>query len=217
MNKLLKISIIAILSQTFLYGESVKQVIEETNKVHREFDKIFMNFEKNIDNKSVYTVLKKYNSRKADLVLEWFDIVRQLSYNEEVAYFIKHSSYKTKSLLFQMFLSKDNALSSEDKKFIFEKIDLLNRESSKYSVKNLNKEMITKKSNVYLRIMPIKHELTIQRDDKNKFCVIKKGSKINLLYKMNFKNKKGQPLEWGYIEDLNSSQEGWINLHKVKG
>ena len=173
-----------------LYGEviDIDKLQQDNNNVIQKVDKIYDTIQNNSTQKSVYSVLDKYsNSNEANLTSSWFRMATQLTFNQQIAFFIVNSSYKIKAQLSKLGLDKKHPLSSKDRDFIFTKIDyLVKRTATNRPMKSNIVYRSTK--DLFIRSMPIVNTLT-QKRRENKFIVLKKGKKFKLLYKIKYKNR----------------------------
>ena len=212
--------IIMLLIGVKLYGGAINsfadvdRVYNSTKRDLNRIEKSFTIIENSTTGKSVYSVLENYENRdEAKLAIKWFQMATQLTSNRKMAFLINNSSYKVKALLSKLSLLKQNPLSREDRKFIFNKVDYLVDRTAIDKPQKLD-EVHTSKLNLFIRSMPILNKLTKKRENKL-FQVLKKGDKFKILYKIDYKNKKGYTLRWGFIENLKNNQKGWINLNKL--
>ena len=215
------IMVVMVLLGINLYGgasgfssyNEIDKLSNSTDMVFKTVDNNYKIIENSKTSKSVYSVLKNYKRDEAKLATAWFNMVTQLTSNRKMAFLITNSSYKVKALLSKLSLDKKNPLSSSDREFIFSKIDYLVDRTAIDRPKKLD-EIHTSKMNLFIRSMPIVNKLTKKRSLK-KFKVLKKGDKFKLVYKLEYKNKNGYNLRWGFIENLKDKQQGWININKL--
>ena len=199
-----------------LYGENIDidKLQQDTNNVIEKVDKAYDIIQNSSTQKSVYSVLDRYpNSNEAKLASSWFRMATQLTSNRQIAFFIVNSSYKVKAQLSKLGLDRKHPLSSKDRDFIFSKIDYLVKRTATDRPVKLD-TIYSSTKNLFIRSMPIVNKLT-KKKKENKFVVLKKGEKFKLLYKTEYKNRKGYILRWGFIETLKNAKQGWINLNKL--
>jgi len=117
------------------------------------------------------------------------------------------------ALLSKLSLLKNSSLSRADRQFLFDKIDYLVDRTAIDRPKKLD-EIHQSTMNLFIRSMPIVNKLT-KKKNGGVFKILKKGQMFKVLYKLDYKNRKGYTLRWGFIEALNNHQLGWINLNKL--
>jgi hypothetical protein len=101
-----------------------------------------------------------------------------------------------------------NSISSEDYKIVRKKLkELGERKHQKFHY--LNEEYRVTK-NIYIRTLPIISSLTKIRKQQL-FKILKKKTRVTLLYKIVYKNRNNHLSEWGYVQ-LKSGRRGWVNL-----
>jgi len=193
------------------------------NQLLANFDK----YKNNIDNKNnliqkgikrnVYNILDDYSPNPtADLLKEWFKVASQVTYNDTLGFFIYNTDIKVKSLTTQLMFVENNAISPKDKAVLKEKFKFLYKFTKRQ--KPLNKTLFInvknehgKSGNLFLRTMPIVHELTIKRYTTGNFITLEDKSMVILLHEINFQ-KNNKNTRWGYIESPTDGRIGWISL-----
>jgi len=216
----MQLSVLLLLGLNNLYGGTINSSLDvdnalsSTSQVLKKVEDTYNIIKRSATGKSVYSVLEKYAKKdEAKLATSWFRMATQLTYNRKMAFLINNSSYKIKALLSKLSLLKKNPLNREDRIFLFSKIDYLVDRTAIDTPRKLD-EIHKSKMDLNIRSMPILSELTKKRG-KKLFQVLKKGYKFKIFYKLEYKNRKGYTLRWGFIENLKNNQKGWINLNKL--
>ena len=204
-----------IFSFSYLQALSIEEIDKEERDIHHlssivnhYYGVIRTNRVVNIDD-----ILDKYSSNpKAKLIQKWFFIVSQYTQDANLVHFMNASKNKVSFYLQQMNVDIQNSISSEDYKIVRKKLkELGERKHQKFNY--LNEEYRVTK-NIYIRTLPIISSLTKIREQQL-FKILKKKTKITLLYKIVYKNRNNHLTKWGYIE-LDSGRRAWVNLKNTK-
>jgi len=214
MNNKIKV-IILILSFTYLHALSIEEIEKEERDIHR-LSTIVNDYYGVIKSHRIVgidDILKKYSSNpKAKLIQEWFFIVSQYSQDVNLVHFMNSSKNTVGLYLQKLNVDIKNSISSEDYRIVRKKLKELGKHNSQEF--HFLKEDYSVTKNIYIRTLPIISSLTKIREQQL-FKILKKKTKIELLYKILYKNRNNHLSEWGYVQ-LESGRRGWVNLKNTR-
>jgi len=186
------------------------------NGLNHKYEQIHKGIKRN-----VYSILDSYDANpQATLLKQWFRVASQATYNDSLSIFIRKTDIKVKALTTQLMFVENNAISDGDKKILKSKFKFLYKFSKNQQpmdrVLYINvKDEEGKSGSLFIRTMPIVHELTKKKFSDGKFITLYDKSMVKLLHEIHFKSDN-QDSSWGYVESPTDGLIGWINLKYTK-
>ncbi len=147
----------------------------------------------------------KYKDNKSLIIKEWFFVVSQKNRDSNMGYFANETKYIIDGYLQQ--LNAQDIISTQDYKIVRKRLQ--NIGSNTKEIEFENRECMLS-NDVNFRNLPLVSAVTKKSNNKNS-TILKKNTKVKLLYKIWYKNRYKHKARWAYIM-LDNGDKGWINL-----
>lgn len=207
MKNTIIILIINLFINLSLYADGVDNNINELDALDKKLETMYTTIDNGIQ-KSFYEILSKYDDDKAKIIYQWLKIAYQVKDNHKLGFFISKTNYKIRSLLEMIMLSSKTNMSKSDHDILRKKIDFLSRYSKRKF--RIGSQLCRTKLGLNFRTFPMIFDDTKKKSNKNKVTILRKKTKIRLLYSISYRDTKDRLVNWGYIETQDT--RGWINI-----